>query len=279
MQIEATLNLHDGFGQCGNALSVITSMFPAGERFIRIEVPYDVYSVRINSRCNSSDDFMQIIMAIDALRREGVTNIELFLPYFPYSRQDRVCQKGEAFSLKAVCQILHNTGISRILTYDLHSDVALCLLDNVANYNNHREVIDFVDYLGVTGPIALIAPDQGATKKVDALMKAYPDRFYTVVHCQKTRHESGFIGYAPIHNNIRDMTALVVDDLCDGGATFLSLADELRKCKVRQSYLFVSHGIFSKGHDELITNYRHIGTTNSIRDGGGIGVKVFPLNY
>ena len=87
--MEYTLNLDDGFGQCGDSLEYETSIFPGGEIYIKVQVPSGTKSVRINSRCNNSSDLMRIIMAVDALRRRGVDKIELFLPYFPYSRQDR----------------------------------------------------------------------------------------------------------------------------------------------------------------------------------------------
>jgi ribose-phosphate pyrophosphokinase len=280
MQIQATLNLSPGFGQCGQIVEFEESLFPAGETYIKACVPFGVTSVRINTRLNNSDDIMGLAMAVDALKRRGVNYIELFVPYLPYSRQDRVCALGESFSLKVMSDMLWGMGLSRIVTYDVHSPVASTLLDGLlVNYNNHREVADFVEYISMTGPIVLVCPDQGATKKTYELLNKYPSLFKAVLFCHKARSKDGKVSYVEIEQDVRDMTALVVDDICDGGATFVELGKRLQEAKVNQSYLFVSHGLLSKGQEPLLPYYRMIGTTNSIRNGGGEGVKVFNLNY
>lgn len=281
MQIETTLNLSSGFGQCGDSIEFKESLFPAGERYFRVSVPFGVTSVRINTRLNNSDDIMELAMAVDALKRRGVDTIELFIPYLPYSRQDRVCEPGESFSLKVFSDLLWGLGVNRIVTYDVHSPIASTLLDGLlVNYNNHREVGDFIGYLSLTvNPIALVCPDQGAIKKTRDLFSKFPSIFKTIIYCQKHRDNNGKITIAPIEGDLTGMTALVVDDICDGGATFVSIGERLKEVHIDQSYLFVSHGIFSKGQEPLLPYYRMIGTTNSIRNGDGEGVKLFKLNY
>jgi ribose-phosphate pyrophosphokinase len=280
MQIEMTLNLSEGFGQCGEPVEFKTSTFPAGEVYIKVTVPIGTRSVRINSRCRGSLDLMMIMMAVDALQRQGVRYIELFLPYFPYSRQDRVCENGESFSLKVVAFMLASSGINRIITYDAHSNVALTMLDSkLRDYDNHREVLDFVDFIQPKGKkLALICPDAGAVKKTEKLYNT--GMFDTVVYCSK-RRVNGTVIISDIHNNLSGMTAIVVDDICDGGRTFIELGKKLRERNVDQMHLFVSHGIFSNGVDELKKMYKCIGTTNSMNTIGMTvyGVKAFQLDY
>lgn len=280
MQINATLNLSEGFGQCGESIEFKTSKFPAGEMYIKVEVPVVTRSVRINSRCDGGDDIMKILMAVDALSRQGVKDIELFLPYLPYSRQDRVCEKGESFSLKIFLGILLNSGVRRVITYDNHSGVPLTLLDHMLkNYDNHREVLDFVDFILPNGKkLALISPDAGAAKKADKLFKT--GMFDTIVYCNK-RRVGKEVRYDDIQNNLMGMTAIVVDDICDGGRTFIELGKKLRERHVDEMHLFVSHGIFSAGVGKLKEMYKYIGTTNSMRTilSTPMGVKTFQLDY
>jgi len=278
--MEKTLNLHQGFGQCGEALDFKVNLFPAGECYLQIDVPHGVHSCRINSRVNNSDDLMNIIFAVDALKRRGVRDIELFIPYFPYARQDRVCDTGEAFSLKVICKILESLNLYRIISYDIHSNVAGLMLDDMmlVDYDNFREVLDFIEYLDISkSKLALICPDNGARKKAEALYNK--GMFDTVIYCNKRRTESGIV-VASIENMIEGMTAIVVDDICDGGATFNALGQRLQEAKVKESYLFVSHGIFSKGFAELSKYYKRVGTTNSrLKDYHNSYVKSFNLNY
>jgi len=58
---------------------------------------------------------------------------------------------------------------------------------------------------------------------------------------------------------------LIVDDICDGGGTFLGLGEELKKKNAGPLFLAISHGIFSKGFDELVKVYEQIFTTDSFR--------------
>ncbi len=281
--MEFTLNLDDGFGQCGDSLEYETSIFPGGEIYIRINVPHNTQSVRINSRCNNSNDLMRIVMAVDALRRHGVSKIELFLPYFPYARQDRVCATGEAFSAKVMCGILVNMGLQRIITYDIHSNVPNTLLDNLVSYQNHRELVDFIDYLKIPeNNFVLISPDAGAAETTQNIYTAFPGMFNSIVYCHKERI-GGSVQVGEIQRNIRGMTCFVVDDICDGGATFEAIGQRLQEACVKESYLFVSHGIFSKSTYELSKYFKKIGTTNSIHEDDYIeelpAVKSFKLDY
>jgi ribose-phosphate pyrophosphokinase len=280
MQIQATLNLSEGFGQCGESIKFKTSTFPAGEIYIKTEVPIGTRAVRINGRCKSSDDLMRILMAVDSLSRQGVRYIELFLPYLPYSRQDRVCSHGEAYSLKVIAWTLVQT-VDKVITYDVHSNVARSIMDmRLKNYNNHREVIDFVKFiLPQSKKLALISPDAGSAKKIEKLFDT-TGLFDTVVYCNK-RRVNGEVRIDYIHNNLMDMTAIVVDDICDGGRTFIELGKKLRERHVDQMHLFVSHGIFSNGVEKLKEMYKYIGTTNSMNTESmtPMGVKCFNLDY
>lgn len=276
--MKGTINLHKGFSQGGGVeINHTTSQFPGGEVYVNVEIPNWCSAVRINSRCNNSDDLMRIILTTDAVRRAGIQFISLFLPYLPYSRQDRICEKGDSFSLKVVCKLLKICDFTKIETYDNHSNVAEVLLNNLYNNNNHREVDEFMNHHVLNG-VVLIAPDAGAVKKAQAYCRDN-DRIIKVVQCQKTRI-GGRVVIDRIKENIKGQTCLVVDDICDGGRTFNELAEKLWDAGSHNNYLFVSHGIFSAGFDELHKNYVQIGTTNSIEESRNANdCTVFPIIY
>lgn len=279
MQIQATLNLSEGFGQCGESIDFKTSKFPAGEIYVKVDVPIGTRAVRINSRFNGSDDLMTILMSVDALQRQGVKYIELFLPYLPYSRQDRVCNRGEAYSVKVLAWMLVQA-VDKVITYDVHSNVPLSIMDHKLKVlNNVREVHDFVQFVLPQGKkLALICPDAGMAKKAERLFET--GQFDTIVYCSKQR-KNGTVVIGDIHNNLMGMTAVVVDDICDGGATFIELGKKLRERHVDEMHLFVSHGIFSNGVGKLKEMYKYIGTTNSMNPilTTPMGVKCFQLDY
>ena len=223
-------------------------------------------------------------MAVGAIKHNLDVDIELFIPYFPYSRQDRVCSDGEAFSLKIITDIFNNLNLKKIITYDVHSIVAGILLDKLEEINNHLAVRSFIEDCGLPRErrgIALICPDAGAVKKAHNLYHSLPHLFDTLIYCNKIRRQDGSITIGDIKSHIRDMDCVIVDDICDGGATFVELGKRLNDANVSGKYLFVSHGIFSKGVKELNGYYDEIGTTNSIkpRKYQHIGVRVYDLDY
>ncbi len=280
-----TLNLSVDLGQqSGFEVKCKSSKFPQGEQYIKIEDYQDAYKIRINSRCNNSDDLMKIIMTVGAIRHNcGDTRIELFIPYLPYSRQDRVCRQGEAFSLRVIADILNNLKVDEVITYDVHSNVAEILFDKLTIIDNISEVREFIKDAGFAegrGGKALISPDAGASKKSEALFQNNQHVFDTLIYCNKERRPDGGIGIKEIKNYIKDMDVLVVDDICDGGATFIELGRRLEEANVRSASLFVSHGIFSKGVDRLYNYYNHIGTTDSIHTARqSLLAKTYKLNY
>jgi len=217
-------------------------IFPGGEVGIKIdeELIYanDAYYIRID-KIPSSDDIMMAINIADALQRFGVYNIILDVPYLPYARQDRVCHPGESFALEVFIKILGASAITGISTADLHSPVSIDLIRKnkfILTHINQDWCSDNLPYHDV-----LIAPDKGAESKIIIYDKA---KF--IVCLSKTRTNSGVVYDDYPFDTIKG-TVCVVDDIFDGGATFLSLGNMLKRTQpnITEMNLYVTHGLFS----------------------------------
>lgn len=249
-----------------NQLSYTLSTFPGGEVFFRLDpcvhddFPFD--EIQITTRLNNAEDIMLLFMATDAVKRKypGI-KIHLFVPYLPYARQDRVCTPGEAFSLKVFGNMINAQGYESVTVLDAHSTVADACIDRLTVLKSDPYVFEGIDllrsYLDAensafdTQPV-LVSPDAGALKKVFALAQARPDYFdSTIVVGQKVRNlATGDIIETRIDKQDLDLNGrdvVIVDDICDGGRTFIELAKVLRAEGVASITLFVTHGIFSKG--------------------------------
>ncbi len=201
--------------------------------------------VYIRADLTSSDNIMELVLLVDALRRTagGEIEINLICPYLPYARQDRVCASGESLALKVMCDIMNGLKFAAVTVWDVHSDVSLALLNNV--YNTHQRV--FVGRINWKNTV-LVAPDAGAIKKTMETAKALG---LPMVRADKIRSvEDGSITGTTVYSeHIGDKDFLIVDDICDGGRTFVELAKVLRPLTNGKIYLYVTHGIFSKGLD------------------------------
>ena len=110
---------------------VETFNFPGGECHVKITSESINNETSVHAHLNNSDDIMCLILTIDAIRRANhETRIFLTIPYFPYGRQDRVCNEGESLSIKVMADIINNLHCTSITIYDPHSDVTPALLRN-----------------------------------------------------------------------------------------------------------------------------------------------------
>ena len=114
-------------------------------------------------------------------------------------------------------------------------------------------------------PQKLISPDGGALKKIYKVSEYLGG--IDVVECSKSRDvKTGKLsGFKVYDDNLQGIDCLIVDDICDGGGTFIGLAEELKNKNAGKLYLAVSHGIFNKGF-EAMNAFERIFTTDSFRE-------------
>lgn len=261
------LNLDRNFKpKSGDEIEYELFQFSGGEWHIKIKNPFPNQHAEIcvTHRVNNGECLMQLLIAVDALRNLNVGNIHLIMPYIPYARQDRKCYSGESFSLKVFCSVINSMNFSSVTVIDSHSDVAPALLNNCINISN-REYIKDIVYADFDEKPILISPDAGSNKKCNKLAIELE---LDLVKCDKVRDvKTGELsGFEAFSNNLFGRDCLIVDDICDGGGTFIGLAKELKAKNAGKLHLFTTHGIYSKGFEIFKGVFDTIYCTNSIKD-------------
>ena len=250
--------------------------FSGGEPHIKINPDFDHnQKVTITHRLNSFNDLGLLCITVDALRRMEVKIIDLFIPYFPAARQDRVMVKGESLSVKVYADIINGLQLNKVFVFDAHSEVTPALVNNCEVIPNHTFIKEVLKVIGEN--VKLISPDGGALKKIYKVSEFLGG--IDVVECSKSRDvKTGKLsGFKVYEDDLNRMDCLIVDDICDGGGTFVGLAEELKKKNAGKLYLAVSHGIFNKGF-EVLNCFDGIFTTNSVKDFEGESVQVIRLD-
>jgi ribose-phosphate pyrophosphokinase len=254
------------------------SRFPDGQQSITLDmVDADLpnkITVSITSRFNSFKDLEIIIAANQALREFSyVENVKLNVPYFLGARSDRKFEAGTSNYLKTViCPIINAQNFSRVTVLDPHSDVLEACLNNYHKHNNHRLVKDALTKIdnkdGAQSRICLVSPDAGAYKKIFDVAKEF--KIDNIVTASKVRDiKTGKIlrTEIPTLDQHADLKYVIIDDICDGGRTFIELAKAIKGSRPSAKvYLVVTHGIFSAGFKELSQYFEGIYTTNSYRE-------------
>ncbi len=225
--------------------------------------------VMIKSRLNNFKDLELIICANQALQNLAVSRIHLYVPYFTGSRSDRRFVDGGINYLKQViCPIINSQNFASVTVLDPHSDVLEACLKNFNKVDN----IKLVDYAletlnGRSAETLIVSPDAGALKKIYDVAKQF--NITNVVTASKVRNiQTGEIVSTELPGMfLSDIEhILIIDDICDGGRTFIELAKEIRKQTNIPIYLIVTHGIFSGGFEKLSDSLDGIFCTNSVKD-------------
>jgi ribose-phosphate pyrophosphokinase len=155
---------------------------------------------------------------------------------------------------------------------DPHSDVLEAVINNFAKYDNLKLVkfaLENIDNKNdARERIVLVSPDAGAYKKIFDVAKEFG--IQNIITANKVRDlKTGNIirTEIPTLDPHKDLKYVIIDDICDGGRTFVELAKVMKENRpTSKIYLVVTHGIFSKGLEELGDYFDGIFTTNSVRD-------------
>lgn len=201
------------------------------------------------------EEFLYLAQLVDLIRSVAANKIHLNIPYLPYARQDKDISNNETFAKHTFLKLMNSLSLDCVTLCDPHSDTDLDLMAETV-----KIVYPNIDGL-FCGPI--VFPDMGAKNR-------YKTRLPSVVGNKVRDPHTGYITSYEVDIpttwvSNRDVIT-VVDDICDGGATFKILGQALKDSGIPKEYLnlYITHGLFSSGIKELLKFYSVITTTNSV---------------
>ncbi len=198
--------------------------------------------------------------------RDDLPTVHLRMPYLPFGRQDKPVSNNTTFNLRVFARLINNLGFKSVATVDAHNPIVASEFfqlgfKNISVDKIHSELISSYN------PTYIVFPDKGAQDRYKNLSH------FSTIFCEKVRDQAtgqitGVNVDFPQFTTLRPTDKLlIIDDLCDGGATFIAVAKALRENTMPniRIALFVTHGIFSKGRKHLLDNgIDEIYTTNSL---------------
>lgn len=168
-------------------------------------------------------------------------NCTLVIDYLPYARQDKEISNEATFGLITFAKILNSLNFPVVLIKDPHSYKALSLINNSRDFYPKAELEDIWKE---TNSDIICYPDSGATSKYTSIYD-FPSTSANKVRNQLTGNIEGIELNEP--GIVANKKVLIVDDICDGGGTFIGLAKLLLTNGAKEVNLFVTHGLFTKG--------------------------------
>lgn len=245
--------------------------FPGGEFHLKDINPEETSAGAI---VYGSDprELVELGLWADAMHQLGMKAVA-YIPYFPAARADR----GVPFGGKVYADLVNSFELDEVVIFDPHSPVIVELLNNVRVVDSAELVASVIgreenDYVGV------IAPDKGAVDRAQRAANALRLPLYKA--SKERDFETGKLLKFSVEELPTEGRLLIVDDICDGGGTFMGLAEASGVPQERLS-LWVSHGIFSGRANQLTERFSRIYTTDSHpgarrEDVGAIVAPIFP---
>lgn len=191
-----------------------------------------------------NDHLMELLIAIDALRRASAKTINVVIPYYGYARQDRKAQPREPITAKLVANMLVQAGVDRLVTLDLHAaqiqgffDIPMDHLLGaplLANYfmDNHLEGDDVV----------VVSPDHGGVTRARKLAEFLKSPIAII---DKRRPKANVAEIMNIVGEVQGKTCVIIDDMIDTAGTITLAADALMEKGAKDIYVCCTHPVLS----------------------------------
>lgn len=244
--------------------------YPSGEPMVK----HNGYPSSVLLRPRTAEGFLGGIFWVQSLIEQGVHPPELICPMVFGSRQDRINPTGDTlFTIKGVAKLINSLGCPIVRVLDPHSDVTPALIDRCVAISAAdiltAQLLSETSNFKMDPYDAVVAPDAGAEKRAGKVAQKLG---VPLIHGWKTRDvkDGKLTGFGiesawDISIEVgpdREPHVLVVDDICDGGGTFIGLADAL-DAEGLTADLYVTHGLFTKGTQDLLKRYKKLYCTDS----------------
>tara|TARA_R110000868_G_scaffold100722_7_gene277174 strand:+ start:29971 stop:30903 length:933 start_codon:yes stop_codon:yes gene_type:complete len=204
----------------------------------------DVFIVQSTSY-PANDHLMELLVALDAVRRGSASRITAVIPYFGYARQDRKSGPRTPISAKLVANLITVAGADRVLTMDLHAGQIQGFFDiPLDNLFAAPVFIRHIEENFDNGDLMMVSPDVGGVVRARAFAKRL-DTDLAII--DKRRERAGVSEVMHIIGDVKDRTCILVDDIVDSGGTLCNAAEALKKAGAKSVHAYITHGVLSGG--------------------------------
>ncbi|WP_297515597.1 ribose-phosphate diphosphokinase [Thermococcus sp.] len=244
----------------GELIEVELRKFPDGEKYVRVLGSGSEATVVSSTFAPQDEKIVELLLIGDALREKGFKKLRAVVPYFAYSRQDRVTKDGEPVSVRAIMKAL---GIyyDELYIFDLHNPETLRYFPGKGvNVSPARVIADY--FREKLGDGIVLAPDKGARERARAVAQELGLEYS---HFEKKRISPTEVEMRPVDIDVKGRNVLIVDDIISTGGTMVKASEILKKLGAERIFVGVTHGVFAEGAIERVSNaVDELAVTNTI---------------
>ena len=209
----------------------------------------DVFLVQ--STFPNSDNFMELLLMIDAAKRASARTINAVMPYFGWARQDRKDKPRVSIGAKLVADILSVAGVDRVITMDHHADQIQGFFDVPVDHLYASGVLlPYLQSLRLDNMV-IASPDVGGSKRANTYAKYLG---CPLVLCNKTRLRANVVATMQIIGDVKDKNVVIVDDIVDTAGTITKAADLMKAEGAKSVRACASHCVMSGPATDNVMN-------------------------
>ena len=211
----------------------------------------DVFVIQSTSY-PANDNLMELLVAVDALRRSSARRITAVIPYYGYARQDRKTGSRTPISAKLVANLITTAGADRVLTMDLHAGQIQGFFDIPTDNLFAAPVFsrDIAETYDDGNETMIVSPDVGGVIRARAIAKRI-DADLAII--DKRRERAGVSEVMNIIGDVKGRRCILVDDIVDSAGTLCNAAVALMEAGAQSVAAYVTHGVLSGGAVARVT--------------------------
>ncbi len=242
------------------------SHFPDGE--VMVEIRENVRggdAFVIQSTCTPpNENLMELLLLMDALRRASAKRVTAVIPYFGYARQDRKVAPRVPISAKLVADLITTSGAARVLTVDLHAGQIQGFFNiPVDNLYAMPVLIQYLRKCLEKNRVSVVSPDAGGVERARAFARRLNANLAII---DKRRPRASEVAEMQLVGEVRDTSALLVDDMIDTAGTITEAARVVMNAGANEVFACATHPILSDPACDRLKHsvLKEVITTNTI---------------
>jgi ribose-phosphate pyrophosphokinase len=211
----------------------------------------DVFFIQSTSY-PANDNLMELLIAIDALKRGSARRVTAVIPYFGYARQDRKTGGRTPITAKLVADLITAAGADRVLAMELHAGQIQGFFDMpVDNLIIAPVFVPQIEKKFTGERLCIVSPDVGGVVRARAFAKRLNADLAII---DKRREKAGVSDVMHVIGEVDGRVCILVDDIVDSGGTLCNAAVALKEHGAKEVHAYVVHGVLSGGAVARITS-------------------------
>lgn len=190
-----------------------------------------------------NDNYMELFVILDALRRASAARINAVLPYYGYQRKEKKTRARDPITAKLMANFLQQAGAERMIVLDLHAEAIQGFFDIPVDALTASKILAaHIRSRHGRKPIVVVSPDVGGTARARAIARILESPLAIV---DKRRPRDDEVEVLNVIGDVQDSTCIVVDDLISSGATLVGAAQALKESGATAVDVLATHGLLS----------------------------------